>query len=83
VEALGSHLGTPFKLDVKEKKERDTATDQISDSAPVTSPPRVQTETCKMSTSCAHLTEIAHLQPPKLSQSVHREECTQCFDDQV
>ncbi|OCH88833.1 ubiquitin carboxyl-terminal hydrolase 14 [Obba rivulosa] len=33
-------------------------------------------------TTCSHLTEIARLQPPKLSQSVHREECTQCFDNQ-
>ncbi|KAF6752100.1 hypothetical protein DFP72DRAFT_968124 [Ephemerocybe angulata] len=32
--------------------------------------------------SCPHLGAIARLQPPRLSQSVHREECTQCFDDQ-
>ncbi|KAI0716151.1 ubiquitinyl hydrolase [Cerioporus squamosus] len=32
--------------------------------------------------SCGHLADIARLQPPKLSQSVHREECTQCFDNQ-
>ncbi|EMD41286.1 hypothetical protein CERSUDRAFT_109886 [Gelatoporia subvermispora B] len=32
--------------------------------------------------SCSHLIEIARLQSPKLSQSVHREECTQCFDNQ-
>ncbi|KAL0069328.1 ubiquitin C-terminal hydrolase Ubp14 [Marasmius tenuissimus] len=32
--------------------------------------------------SCAHLKEIASLPTPKLSQSVHREECTQCFDGQ-
>ncbi|KAI0770909.1 ubiquitinyl hydrolase [Trametes elegans] len=32
--------------------------------------------------SCTHIAEIARLQPPKLSQSVHREECTQCFDNQ-
>ncbi|TFK84594.1 ubiquitin carboxyl-terminal hydrolase 14 [Polyporus arcularius HHB13444] len=32
--------------------------------------------------SCGHLAEIARLQPPKLSQAVHREECTQCFDNQ-
>ncbi|KAJ7600732.1 hypothetical protein C8J56DRAFT_911137 [Mycena floridula] len=31
---------------------------------------------------CTHLDEISRLQPPKLSQSVHREECTQCFDSQ-
>ncbi|KAJ3832323.1 ubiquitin carboxyl-terminal hydrolase 14 [Lentinula raphanica] len=31
---------------------------------------------------CNHLSQMASLQPPKLSQSVHREECTQCFDDQ-
>ncbi|KAJ3935880.1 MAG: ubiquitin carboxyl-terminal hydrolase 14 [Lentinula lateritia] len=31
---------------------------------------------------CTHLAQVASLQPPKLSQSVHREECTQCFDDQ-
>lgn len=29
------------------------------------------------------LVQLAKLQPPKLSQSVHREECTQCFDNQV
>lgn len=34
-------------------------------------------------TTCLHLEELAGLQPPKLSQSVHREECTQCFDNQV
>ena len=33
--------------------------------------------------SCSHIGDIARLQPPKLSQSVHREECTQCFDNQV
>jgi ubiquitin carboxyl-terminal hydrolase 5/13 len=26
---------------------------------------------------------LAHLKPPTISQSVHREECTQCFDNQV
>ncbi len=26
---------------------------------------------------------LARLRPPNLSQSVHREECTQCFDNQV
>jgi UBP zinc finger protein len=26
---------------------------------------------------------LAPLRPPTLSQSVHREECTQCFDNQV
>ncbi|KAI6121163.1 hypothetical protein F5141DRAFT_502246 [Pisolithus sp. B1] len=34
-------------------------------------------------TSCPHRSELEKLQPPKLSQSVHREECTQCFDNQV
>ncbi|KAK7457162.1 ubiquitin C-terminal hydrolase Ubp14 [Stygiomarasmius scandens] len=32
--------------------------------------------------SCSHLDQLQRLQPPKLSQSVHREECTQCFDNQ-
>ncbi|KAF8905100.1 ubiquitin carboxyl-terminal hydrolase 14 [Gymnopilus junonius] len=32
--------------------------------------------------SCPHTDQISHLQQPKLSQSVHREECTQCFDNQ-
>ncbi|EEB91057.1 hypothetical protein MPER_10652 [Moniliophthora perniciosa FA553] len=32
--------------------------------------------------SCTHLSQIATLPSPKLSQSVHREECTQCFDGQ-
>jgi uncharacterized UBP type Zn finger protein len=36
-----------------------------------------------MAQECPHLTQVANLQPPKLSQSVHREECTQCFDNQV
>ncbi|THH03651.1 hypothetical protein EW145_g6112 [Phellinidium pouzarii] len=35
-----------------------------------------------MASECAHLSRLAGLSPPKLSQSVHREECTQCFDDQ-
>jgi len=29
------------------------------------------------------LAQLSKLQPPKLSQSVHREECTQCFENQV
>ncbi|KAH9846183.1 ubiquitin carboxyl-terminal hydrolase 14 [Lenzites betulinus] len=32
--------------------------------------------------SCPHLAQLARLQPPRLSQAVHREECTQCFDNQ-
>ncbi|KII83872.1 hypothetical protein PLICRDRAFT_46628 [Plicaturopsis crispa FD-325 SS-3] len=32
--------------------------------------------------NCSHLAELAQLQAPRLSQSVHREECTQCFDNQ-
>ncbi|KAL6305707.1 ubiquitin carboxyl-terminal hydrolase 14 [Sparassis latifolia] len=32
--------------------------------------------------TCTHLSEIARLQRPKVSESVHREECTQCFDNQ-
>ncbi|KAF7322425.1 Ubiquitin carboxyl-terminal hydrolase [Mycena chlorophos] len=32
--------------------------------------------------SCSHLSNLAALQPPRLSQLVHREECTQCFDNQ-
>ncbi|KAH7890301.1 hypothetical protein F5I97DRAFT_1834387 [Phlebopus sp. FC_14] len=31
---------------------------------------------------CTHVSELSNLHPPKLSQSVHREECTQCFDNQ-
>ena len=31
---------------------------------------------------CAHLSRISTLSLPKLSQQVHREECTQCFDSQ-
>ena len=33
--------------------------------------------------SCPHLHEISRLPSPRLSQSVNREECTQCFDSQV
>jgi len=29
------------------------------------------------------LAQLSKLEPPRLSQSVHREECTQCFDNQV
>lgn len=32
---------------------------------------------------CPHLPQIASLALPRLSQQVHREECTQCFDNQV
>ncbi|KAJ7074130.1 hypothetical protein C8F01DRAFT_1099340 [Mycena amicta] len=32
--------------------------------------------------SCSHLSSLTGLPPPRLSQSVHREECTQCFDNQ-
>ncbi|TFK26041.1 ubiquitin carboxyl-terminal hydrolase 14 [Coprinopsis marcescibilis] len=31
---------------------------------------------------CPHTEALSRLQPPRLSQSVHREECTQCFDNQ-
>ncbi|KAF8632371.1 hypothetical protein AX15_001905 [Amanita polypyramis BW_CC] len=31
---------------------------------------------------CTHTPSIANLPHPKLSQAVHREECTQCFDNQ-
>lgn len=32
---------------------------------------------------CSHLGHFDYIQAPRLSQSVHREECTQCFDNQV
>ncbi|KLO19657.1 ubiquitinyl hydrolase [Schizopora paradoxa] len=32
--------------------------------------------------ACPHVGQILQLSPPKLSQSVNREECTQCFDNQ-
>ncbi|KAJ6597255.1 hypothetical protein DFH09DRAFT_1134077 [Mycena vulgaris] len=32
--------------------------------------------------SCVHLPDLRRLESPRLSQSVHREECTQCFDNQ-
>ncbi|KAJ7709528.1 hypothetical protein B0H17DRAFT_228731 [Mycena rosella] len=32
--------------------------------------------------SCVHLADLRRLESPRLSQSVHREECTQCFDNQ-
>ncbi|KAF8995923.1 hypothetical protein BDQ17DRAFT_1365068 [Cyathus striatus] len=35
-----------------------------------------------MATHCTHLDQLARLHPPRISQSVHREECTQCFDNQ-
>lgn len=31
---------------------------------------------------CTHVSRISTLAQPKLSQQVHREECTQCFDSQ-
>ncbi|CAE6345542.1 unnamed protein product [Rhizoctonia solani] len=31
---------------------------------------------------CSHFAQLIALQPPRLSQAVHREECTQCFDSQ-
>ncbi|KAF8710846.1 Hydrolase, partial [Rhizoctonia solani] len=31
---------------------------------------------------CPHFAQLIALQPPRLSQAVHREECTQCFDSQ-
>ncbi|KAG1814654.1 uncharacterized protein BJ212DRAFT_1512291 [Suillus subaureus] len=34
------------------------------------------------SATCPHTHDISGLREPKLSQSVHREECTQCFDNQ-
>jgi hypothetical protein len=36
-----------------------------------------------MDAECPHLNRLPYLEPPKLSQQVHREECTQCFDNQV
>ncbi|EJD06187.1 ubiquitinyl hydrolase [Fomitiporia mediterranea MF3/22] len=35
-----------------------------------------------MAAACSHLARLSGLVSPKLSQSVHREECTQCFDSQ-
>ncbi|KAH8114253.1 ubiquitinyl hydrolase [Phellopilus nigrolimitatus] len=35
-----------------------------------------------MTSSCVHLHQLADLSAPRLSQPVHREECTQCFDNQ-
>ncbi|KIP02239.1 hypothetical protein PHLGIDRAFT_32271 [Phlebiopsis gigantea 11061_1 CR5-6] len=32
--------------------------------------------------ACPHVGDLSRLAPPRLSQSVHREECTQCFDNQ-
>ncbi|KAF9473531.1 ubiquitinyl hydrolase [Pholiota conissans] len=32
--------------------------------------------------SCPHIAQIATLEQPRLSNSVHREECTQCFENQ-
>ncbi|KAL0959107.1 hypothetical protein HGRIS_014404 [Hohenbuehelia grisea] len=31
---------------------------------------------------CSHIQDLTKLASPKLSQSVHREDCTQCFDNQ-
>ena len=42
---------------------------------------RASSETNTM--TCNHLGQLTRQTQPKLSQSVHREECTQCFDDQV
>lgn len=33
--------------------------------------------------ACPHLNHLSLLKQPRLSQQVHREECTQCFDNQV
>ncbi|OCB86559.1 ubiquitinyl hydrolase [Sanghuangporus baumii] len=35
-----------------------------------------------MVVTCTHISRLAQLSGPRLSQSVHREECTQCFDNQ-
>ncbi|TDL27668.1 ubiquitinyl hydrolase [Rickenella mellea] len=35
-----------------------------------------------MASACSHLNQLGSLSAPRLSQSVHREECTQCFDNQ-
>ncbi|KAI0089709.1 ubiquitin carboxyl-terminal hydrolase 14 [Irpex rosettiformis] len=32
--------------------------------------------------TCPHLIDLTKLEPPRLSRQVHREECTQCFDNQ-
>ena len=40
-------------------------------------------QTKEMTTDCTHISRLATLSGPKLSQQVHREECTQCFDNQV
>lgn len=39
--------------------------------------------TLRLLMACTHLGQLTRLSQPRLSQSVHREECTQCFDDQV
>jgi ubiquitin carboxyl-terminal hydrolase 5/13 len=33
--------------------------------------------------ACPHVDALAALQPLKGAAAIHREECTQCFDDQV
>ena len=33
--------------------------------------------------ACPHLNHLSSLKQPRLSQQIHREECTQCFDNQV
>ncbi|PAV23372.1 ubiquitin carboxyl-terminal hydrolase 14 [Pyrrhoderma noxium] len=35
-----------------------------------------------MAHTCTHISTLEGFSGPKLSQSVHREECTQCFDNQ-
>ncbi|KAH7911744.1 hypothetical protein BJ138DRAFT_1149823 [Hygrophoropsis aurantiaca] len=35
-----------------------------------------------MASNCPHIHELSSFKSPRLSQSVHREECTQCFDNQ-
>ena len=44
---------------------------------------QLRTVTVIMAHTCTHISTLEGFSGPKLSQSVHREECTQCFDNQV
>jgi hypothetical protein len=71
-----------FLLEVEKKAVFSFSTD-IPTTTKLNSIDTIDLSLKTMASECPHLADLSRLQPPRLSQSVHREECTQCFDDQV
>lgn len=69
---------------MKRTREGSTSSNIIPSSSNLTTATNLtQSQEVEMISACPHLTAVfATLSPPRLSQQVHKEECTLCFDDQ-